>query len=74
MADNEEGKATDEQAIAQEHATVSGFQEGIAYPPIPITPEDFRQLLANPDKRAENQSAPSPEQLNPHLFGPQGRL
>lgn len=74
MSDNQDDRATDAEAIAQEHATVSGFQEGVAYPPIPITPEDFRQLLANPDKRAENQSAPSPEQLNPHLFGPQGRL
>jgi hypothetical protein len=72
MADDD--KATDEQAVAQEHATVSGFQEGVAYPPIPITPQDFRELLANPDKPAENQSAPAPEQLNPHLFGPQGRL
>jgi len=46
----------------------------VAYPTMPVTPEDFSQLLPNPDKPAENQSAPSPEQLNPHLFGPQGRI
>jgi hypothetical protein len=67
-------KKTDEQAMAEEHAQVSGFQEGLAYPILPETPEEFAQLLDNPDKPAENQSAPSPEQLNPHLFGPQGRL
>jgi len=67
-------KKSDQQAVAEEHATVSGFQEGVAYPTMPVTPEDFSQLLPNPDKPAENQSAPSPEQLNPHLFGPQGRI
>jgi hypothetical protein len=67
-------RKTDEQAVAEEHTTVSGFQEGVAYPPVPVTPEDFQRLLPNPDKPAENQSAPSPEQLNPHLFGPQGRI
>jgi hypothetical protein len=54
--------------------TVSGFQEGVHYPAMPRTPEQFAQLLENPDKPAENQSAPSPEKLNPHLFGPQGRV
>jgi hypothetical protein len=74
MTDNSP-KKTDAQAIAEEHsATVSGFQEGVAYPSIPQTPQDFQQLLENPDKPAENQSAPPPEKLNPHLFGPQGRL
>jgi hypothetical protein len=55
-------------------AQVSGFQQGTAYPEIPITPDDFQQLLENPELPAENQSAPSPEQLNPHLFGEQGRI
>jgi hypothetical protein len=54
--------------------TVSGFQQGISYPVMPRTPEQFAQLLENPDKPAENQSAPAPEKLNPHIFGPQGRL
>jgi hypothetical protein len=53
---------------------VSGFQEGVAYPPIPQTEEDFAQLLINAYKPAQFQSAPPQEQLNPHLFGPQGRL
>lgn len=76
MADETPRKKTDAEAIAEEHAaaTVSGFQEGTAYPSVPQTPQDFRQLLENPDKPAENQSAPSPEKLNPHLFGPQGRM
>lgn len=53
---------------------VSGFQEGVNYPLMPQTRDAFTRLLDNPDKPAENQSAPSPETLNPHLFGPQGRL
>lgn len=53
---------------------VAGFQQGTAYPPIPQTPADFKQLLHNPNLPPENQSAPSPEQLNPHLFGEQGRI
>lgn len=48
--------------------TVSGFQEGVAYPVMPETPEEFSQLLDNPDKPPQNQSAPAPENLNPHLF------
>ena len=67
-------KAPREAAITGENGQVSGFQEGTAYPPVPVTPEDFANLLPNPEKPAENQSAPSPEQLNPHLFGPQGRI
>jgi len=54
--------------------TVSGFQQGLEYPKVPVTPDDFAELLENPDKPAQFQSAPSPEQLNPHLFGPQGRI
>lgn len=53
---------------------VSGFQQGLAYPPVPQTPADFKQLLHNPDLPPENQSAPSPEKLNPHIFGEQGRI
>ena len=60
--------------IAAENGIVAGFQEGINYPLMPQTPEDFRSLLDNPDKPAENQSAPSPEKLNPHLYGSQGRI
>lgn len=47
---------------------VSGFQTGLEYPRVPQTREEFRQLLDNPDKPAENQSAPPMDQLNPHLF------
>lgn len=67
-------KKSDKQAVAEEHAIVSGFQEGKAYPKEPRTPDDFAELLDNPELPAENQAAPSPEKLNPHLFGPQGRL
>lgn len=59
---------TDEQAVAEEHSQVSGFQEGTHYPTMPRTPEQFRQLLDNPEKPAEYQAAPAPEKLNPHLF------
>lgn len=55
-------------------AQVAGFQQGLRYPKVPVTKEDFAKLLPNPDLPAENQSAPSHEQLNPHLFGPDGRL
>ena len=47
---------------------VHGYQEGIWYPRQPQTPEEFSQLLDNPDKGAQFQSAPPPEKLNPHLF------
>lgn len=53
---------------------VEGFQEGVHYPEIPQTPSQFRKLQDNPDLAPERQSAPSPEQLNPHLFGDSGRL
>ena len=36
---------------------------------MPVTPEDFSQLLPNPDKPAENQSAPSPADLNATMPG-----
>ena len=58
----------------EEQPTVSGFQEGVEYPVMPQTPDEFSALLENPDLPPENQSAPSPEKLNPHLFGPQGRI
>jgi len=75
MADDEKQKAADwEKAVAEEHATVSGFQQGVEYPPVAVTPDDFARLLKNPALPPENQSAPTPEQLNPHLFGPQGRI
>lgn len=57
-----------------EISQVSGFQEGVDYPLLPQTADEFKSLLPNPDRPAELQSAPSQEQLNPHLFGPQGRL
>jgi hypothetical protein len=66
MADR--AKKTDEQAVAEEHTLVSGFQEGVHYPTMPRTPRQFAQLLENPDMPAENQAAPAPEKLNPHLF------
>lgn len=47
---------------------VHGFQEAPYIPPIPTTPDDFAKLLRNPNLPAENQSAPRPEDLNPHLF------
>lgn len=47
---------------------VHGFQEGAWYPKQPLTPDDFANLLDNPKLPAQHQSAPSPEQLNPHLF------
>jgi len=53
----------------EEDTVVSGFQQGVAYPPLPKTRDDFQQLLENPKLPAENQSAPSPEKLNPHIFG-----
>lgn len=53
---------------------VSGFQEGVVYPSLPQTPDEFQQLLDNPELPPEFQSAPAPEKLNPHLFGPQGRV
>ena len=46
-----------------------GFREGDDYPVMPVTAEDYKNLLENPDKRVENQSAPAQELLNPHLFG-----
>ncbi len=49
-------------------AAVSGYQEGVKHPRVQVTPQDFANLLDNPEKPAESQSAPSPEQLNPHLF------
>jgi hypothetical protein len=49
-------------------AVVSGFQQGIAYPMMPRTPDQFATLLENPDLPAANQSAPSPEKLNPHIY------
>jgi hypothetical protein len=49
-------------------STVTGFQQGVAYPTMPKTPAQFAQLLENPSLPAENQSAPSPEKLNPHIF------
>jgi hypothetical protein len=52
----------------------SGFRQGMRYPRMPVGLEDFQRLLENPDLPAQNQSAPSPSQLNPHLFGPDGRL
>lgn len=54
--------------MAEDTHKAAGFQEGKAYPKMPVTPDDFAKLLDNPDLPAENQSAPSPEQLNPHLF------
>lgn len=48
--------------------TVSGFQQGRAHPEIPLTADDFAALLDNPELPPQNQSAPSQEQLNPHLF------
>ncbi len=47
---------------------VHGFQEGAKFARMPRTPADFANLLDNPDKPAQHQSAPSPEQLNPQLF------
>jgi hypothetical protein len=47
---------------------LSGPQDAPHFPKIPITEADFRQLLPNPDLPPERQSAPSQEQLNPHLF------
>jgi hypothetical protein len=74
MSKDELVQALRESNITEPDTTVSGFQQGASYPHVPVTPEDFRHLLPNPNKPAENQSAPSPEQLNPHLFGPQGRI
>jgi hypothetical protein len=51
-----------------------GFQEGRAYPEQPSSPEGFQALAENPELPLEQQSAPSQEALNPHLFGPQGRF
>jgi len=48
--------------------TVSGFQSGRPYPNAPLTADDFAALLNNPELPPQNQSAPSQEQLNPHLF------
>lgn len=48
--------------------SVSGFQQGDEYPVLPKTDDDFAQLLDNPELPPENQSAPSMEKLNPHLF------
>jgi hypothetical protein len=53
--------------------TVEGFQEGVPYSEIPTTPKQFRALQENPALPPERQSAPSPEQLNPQLFGEQAR-
>lgn len=61
-------KAPDAQNVPDPKATVSGYQEGIHYPTMPRTPEQFAELLDNPDMDAHLQSAPTPEKLNPHLF------
>lgn len=37
-------------------------------PPIPVTAEDFAELVTNPDRAPEQQAAPPQELLNPHLF------
>lgn len=75
MSKNQLVAALDELGVdAGIDSQVSGFQQGIVYPRVPVTPEHFKRLLDNPAKRPENQSAPAPEQLNPHLFGPQGRI
>lgn len=47
---------------------VFGYQEGAYWPKQPSTPAEFAALLNNPDLPAQFQAAPSPEQLNPHLF------
>lgn len=70
MTDNRRRYKKEEATTGQ----VSGFQEGRHYPSVPTTPDQFQQLLENPDVAPENQSAPAPEKLNPHLFGPQGRI
>jgi hypothetical protein len=68
---NEAGVTEDTTAPAGQ---VSGFQQGVYYPPIPVTAKQFSELLDHPETPAQFQAAPSQEQLNPHLFGPQGRL
>lgn len=47
---------------------VAGPQPVRPVPAIPVTEQEFRQLLRNPDLPPEQQSAPSLDQLNPHLF------
>jgi len=71
MAD-EQQPWPDEENVAD--TQVSGFQEGVAYPLMPQTNQEFQRLLENPERPPQYQAAPSPESLNPHLFGPQGRL
>lgn len=47
---------------------VSGPQPAPVVPNVPITREDFAQLVENPDLPPQNQSAPGQDRLNPHLF------
>lgn len=52
---------------------VKGYQEGKRYPVLPTSPEEVQALLLlNPNKSAQNQSAPSPSKLNPHLYVQEG--
>lgn len=49
-------------------SAADGYQQGTAYPVQPRTPDEFSKLLRNPDVPAEQQTAPRPEDLNPHLY------
>lgn len=58
----------EEEVAMAEGGPVFGPQEAPVVPNIPFTREDFAELLLNPERDPQRQSAPPQELLNPHLF------